>query len=154
MQKNIYTIGYEGAPIEALITRLKSAGVKVLIDVRAVPLSRKPGFSKNKLAAALETEDISYIGLKGLGTPAEGREAARKGNISKMRTIFETHLQTEAAIRDMGEAIKISQLQPCCLLCFEHHPQDCHRLCVAECITAQTKQKIEHLNPMADFLSI
>jgi len=153
MQKTIYTIGYEGAPIEALIARLKAAGIKVLIDVRAVPLSRKPGFSKNKLAAALAIEDIAYLALKGLGTPSEGREAARKGNIAKMRTIFDKHMQTEWAIRDLAEAIKMAGIQPCCLLCFEHHPQDCHRLCVAEQMAAQTGQKIEHLNPIVDLLT-
>lgn len=153
MQDTIYTIGYEGAPLEAFLTRLKAAGIKVLIDVRAVPLSRKPGFSKNKLAGALATEDIAYIGLKGLGTPAEGREAARKGNIAKMRALFEQHLQTEEAVRDMAEAVKIAALRPCCLLCFEHRPEDCHRLCVAEHIAAQTGQAVEHLNPIADLLA-
>ena len=72
----IFTIGYEGATQAEAIARLQKARVKRVIDVRAVPLSRRPGFSKNVLKAGLAEAGIDYVNLKGLGTPAEGREAA------------------------------------------------------------------------------
>ncbi|HEY0011664.1 MAG TPA: DUF488 domain-containing protein, partial [Allosphingosinicella sp.] len=75
----IFTIGYEGSTQPELIAALTGAGVERLIDVRAVPLSRKPGFSKNILAAGLREAGIDYVHLKALGTPPAGREAARKG---------------------------------------------------------------------------
>ena len=68
-------IGYEGATQPEIITALKAAGVALLADVRAVPLSRRPGFSKNILANGLREAGIDYLGLKALGTPPEGREA-------------------------------------------------------------------------------
>jgi uncharacterized protein (DUF488 family) len=78
----IFTIGYEGATQAEVVAALVAAGVKRLVDVRAVPLSRRPGFSKNILAAGLREAGIDYVGLKALGTPAQGREAARKATIS------------------------------------------------------------------------
>jgi uncharacterized protein (DUF488 family) len=49
----IFTIGYEGVTQAELLDALKAAKVKRVIDVRAVPNSRRPGFSKNLLRNAL-----------------------------------------------------------------------------------------------------
>lgn len=147
-KKRIYTIGYEGVTVEGLVRKLSDAGVEVLIDVRAVPLSRKPGFSKNRLAERLAVSGIEYVGLKGLGTPAEGRAAARKGRTGEMRQIFGAHLETPAAEEDMRRAIDIAKKRPACLLCFEHLPQTCHRLMVAEIMAAQSGFDIQNLDPV------
>ncbi len=148
MKKPIYTIGYQDSTVDALIKMLRSSGIRTLLDVRAVPLSRKPGFSKNKLASFLAEQNINYIGLKGLGTPAEGRLAARKGQKTELERIFGQHLKTEEAQRDLAEANRVAQEVPACLLCFEHSPDCCHRLLVAEAMAKTTKQKIIHLNPL------
>ncbi len=144
----IYTVGYEGITAETLVTHLKKSGVEVLIDVRAVPLSRKPGLSKNRLAAHLAAAGIEYIGLKGLGTPPEGRAAARKGRTEEMRRIFAEHLKTDHAIADMADAIDIASGRRSCLLCFEHRPGTCHRAIVADIMAQKTGMAIEHLDPV------
>jgi uncharacterized protein (DUF488 family) len=77
--KKLFTIGYEQTPASAVLDELEQAGVKLLVDVRAVAASRRPGFSKNQLAAGLQERGISYLHLRGLGTPKEGRDAARGG---------------------------------------------------------------------------
>lgn len=148
-QKTLYTIGYEDATVDALVNRLESAGVAVLIDVRAVPLSRKPGFSKNRLAERLAASGIDYVGLKGLGTPAAGRDAARRGRINEMRAIFRRHLETPEAQADMRRGIDIVQKSASCLLCFEHAPGVCHRMIVADVMADETGMKITHLDPCA-----
>lgn len=94
----IFTIGYEGTTQAELIARLKEAGVTLLADVRAVPLSRRPGFSKNILAAGLREAGIDYAGLKALGTPPEGREAARKHDLDKLRRIYMGQLELPEAM--------------------------------------------------------
>ena len=71
----LYTIGYQGASIDGLIAALKTAGVETLIDVRAVPASRRPEFSKRNLTASLEAAGLTYVHLVGLGNPKEGRDA-------------------------------------------------------------------------------
>ena len=52
----VFTIGYEGATVSEFLEALADAGVKRVIDVRAVPNSRRPGFSKTPLRNSL-TED-------------------------------------------------------------------------------------------------
>jgi uncharacterized protein (DUF488 family) len=149
MKPAIYTIGYEGVTAEAFIAALKEAGVEALLDIRAVPLSRKPGFSKNKLAERAGAAGIRYVPMKGLGTPTEGRAAARKGNAGELRRIYEEHLLTQEAVDDMNRALELVQNTKCCLLCFEHAPGCCHRLIVAERLAEATGQLVEHLDPVA-----
>lgn len=147
-KNTIYTIGYEGVTVDALMRRLVSAGVRTLIDVRAVPLSRKPGFSKNRLAAHLAEHGIAYAGLKGLGTPAAGREAARKGRTAEMRRIFARHMDTELAQTDLTKALQIAGDAPACLLCFEHNATSCHRLMVAEIMIEKSGMDLRNLDPI------
>ena len=47
----LFTIGYEGATVPALLETLREARVELLVDIRAVANSRRPGFAKTALAA-------------------------------------------------------------------------------------------------------
>lgn len=123
----IFTIGYEGATQAELIAALQGAGVERVIDVRAVPLSRKPGFSKNVLAAGLKEAGIDYVHLKALGTPPAGREAARKGRMEEMHRIFAAQLETPEAGMQAAQMIALAEEKPSALLCFERDPAGCHR---------------------------
>src|SRR5690606_36086422 len=73
----LFTIGYELARPAAVFKELKDARVDILVDTRAVAASRRPRFSKKQFAAGLDEQGIAYIHLQKLGTPAEGRHAAR-----------------------------------------------------------------------------
>jgi uncharacterized protein (DUF488 family) len=123
----IFTIGYEGATQAELVAALQAAGVARVIDVRAVPNSRKPGFSKNILAAGLAEAGIDYVHLKALGTPADGRAAARAGRIDEMNRIYAAQLETPEAGADAARMIALAQEKPSALLCFERDPAGCHR---------------------------
>src|SRR3546814_12565827 len=101
----IFTIGYEGATQDEVIAALRAAGVTMLADVRAVPLSRRPGFSKNILAAGLREAGIGYVGLKALGTPAAGREAARKGPHQRLAEIYAGPLALPAAMVQAAQLV-------------------------------------------------
>ena len=125
--RRIFTIGYEGATQDELIAALRKAGVGRVIDVRAVPLSRKPGFSKNVLAAGLKEAGIDYVHLKALGTPAEGREAARKGRFEEMERIYAAQLETPEAAAEGARMVALADEKPSALLCFERDPAHCHR---------------------------
>ena len=81
------TIGYQEATPDAVLGTLTAGGVNLLVDVRAVAASRRPGFSKRQLAAGAEAVGIGYLHLRGLGTPAEGRLAARTGRFDDLRRI-------------------------------------------------------------------
>src|ERR1700678_301016 len=113
------TIGYEAATQAAVIAALRGAGVAVLIDVRAVPSSRRAGFSKRILAASLAEAGIAYVHLQALGTPKAGRQAVRAGHPEEMRTIYEAHLAEPAAQLQLIEALEIARERPAALLCYE-----------------------------------
>lgn len=132
----IFTIGYEGATQSELVAVLRAAGVGRVIDVRAVPLSRKPGFSKNILAAGLKEAGIDYVHLKALGTPPAGREAARKGQWDVMERIYAAQFETPEAGMEAARMIALAREQPSALLCFERDPAQCHRTPLREAAMA------------------
>ena len=134
--RRIFTIGYEGATQAELIAALQAAGVRRVIDVRAVPLSRKPGFSKNVLAAGLRDAGIDYVHLKALGTPPAGREAARQGRMAEMERIYAGQLETPEAGVDAARMIALAEEAPSALLCFERDPARCHRTPLRESVMA------------------
>lgn len=143
--KAICTIGYEGGTVAGFIRALKDAGVEQVLDIRAAPVSRKKGFSKNQLAAHLSEAGISYRHLRGLGTPKRGREAARSGDVERFERIFLEHMEEPEALVDLGEAIALAKAQPVCLLCLERDPEHCHRMIVGSRMVAKTGQKLRHL---------
>ncbi|WP_022681712.1 DUF488 family protein [Sphingobium bisphenolivorans] len=130
----IFTIGYEGATQADVIAALQAAGITLLADVRAVPLSRRPGFSKNILAAGLKEAGIDYVGLKALGTPPAGRDAARKGDHAKLAEIYESQLELPEAMLQAAQLIDMAAERPTALLCFEREAAGCHRSLLVEAI--------------------
>jgi len=130
----IFTIGYEGTTQEAFIAALREAGVTLIADVRAVPLSRRPGFSKNVLAAGLREAGIDYVGLKALGTPPAGRDAARKRDRDRLAAVYEGQLREPEAIVQAEQLIERAREQPTALLCFERDPACCHRTLLIEAV--------------------
>ncbi len=144
----LFTIGYEQTPSKAVLDELESAGVKLLVDVRAVTSSRRPGFSKNQLAAGLDERGIAYVHLKGLGTPKEGRLAARSGHYDELERIFARHLKTPQAKEEMDElSALVRKAGPVCLLCYERDHEHCHRRFIAEIIEERDGVKVENLKP-------
>ena len=130
----VLTIGYERATPSTLLAALRGAGVQTLVDVRAIANSRKPGFSKGALSAALEEGGIGYLHLRALGTPAAGREAARSGKPEVMRRIFAAHLEGTEAQAALANLKDLARRQRVCLLGLEDDPRHCHRTLVAEAI--------------------
>jgi uncharacterized protein (DUF488 family) len=129
---SIATIGYEGATIATFQEALREARIDVLVDVRALASSRRPGFAKTRLAANAKEAGAEYLHLRRLGTPSDGRAAARAGRHEEMKRIFRTQLATpEAQAELMMVADLVRQGRRVCLLCFEANPEHCHRSLVA-----------------------
>src|SRR3954453_22181917 len=144
----LFTIGYEKSKPDALMAELKRAKVKLLVDTRAVAASRKPGFSKRQLAATLDENGIAYLHLQKLGTPDDGRQAARAGKLESLWKIYARHLTTPDAIEAMDELITIVKSgQTVCLLCFERDQACCHRSRIAEIVNERTDAEVVGLVP-------
>jgi uncharacterized protein (DUF488 family) len=145
MPGELATIGYEHATQAEVIGKLKDAGVEVVIDVRAVPSSRRAGFSKNILAGGLHEAGIDYVHLKALGTPKPGRDAAHKGDIATMHRIYHEHLTDPQAQFQLAEATDIARERKAALLCYEADAAGCHRRIVADLIHDKTGLKVVDL---------
>lgn len=131
----LFTIGYEQVPAKSVLDELEAAGVKLLVDVRAVAASRRPGFAKSQLRAGLDARGIGYVHLRGLGTPKEGRVAARAGDIPTLERVYDAHLKTPQAREEMDElAALVAKAGPVCILCYERDHTHCHRRWIAEII--------------------
>ena len=135
----IFTIGYEAVTQTEFIAALTAAGVQQVIDVRAVPLSRRPGFSKNVLAAGLREAGIDYVHLKALGTPPEGREAARKGKHDVMARVYAAQLETPEAGMQAAQLVGLAAEKPSALLCFERDAGQCHRSLLREAVLPEAE---------------
>jgi uncharacterized protein (DUF488 family) len=135
----IFTIGYEGTTVGEFIAALHKAGVRRLIDVRALPLSRRPGFSKTALRGALEEAGIEYVHLKALGTPADGRAAARAGRHADLERIYAGQLELPEAIAQSAQMLALANEMPSALLCMEREPAHCHRTLLLDAVAPEAE---------------
>jgi uncharacterized protein (DUF488 family) len=141
----IFTIGYEATTMAEFLSALQQAGIERVIDVRAVPNSRRPGFSKNPLKNALAEVGIDYVHLKALGTPADGRAAARAGRHADLERIYAGQLDLPEAIVQSEQMRKLADDKPSALLCFERDPAACHRTLLLDAVAGDAK--VTHLFP-------
>jgi uncharacterized protein (DUF488 family) len=139
------TIGYEATTFDLVRDTLVAAGVRLLVDVRALAASRKAGFSKRLLAAGLAEAGIGYVHLQPLGTPKPGRDAVRRGDVATMQRLFLDHMTGDRPQFALAEAVTLARTTPTCLLCFERDHRTCHRALVAEMVAGETGQAIVHL---------
>lgn len=143
----LFTVGYEHTTPGAFQDTLDRAGVDLLVDVRAVAASRRPGFSKTALAAGIADKSIAYVHLRALGTPKEGRLAARSGDHAALMRIYEAHLDTPAARDALEELAQLATGRRLCLMCYERHVEGCHRLRLARFLCERTGLSVDHLVP-------
>ncbi|GAA6761743.1 MULTISPECIES: DUF488 domain-containing protein [Thermus] len=131
----VYTIGYEGLKLPEFISFLRGKGIVVVADVRELPLSRKPGFSKVSLRAALEDAGIYYRHIRELGAPKPLRDyLKRTGDWPTYRQNYLQLLQQRPGV--LEELGMLACEYPTALLCFEADPATCHRSIIAEALLA------------------
>ena len=146
--QTLYTIGYEQSLPAAVLGELKRARIDLLIDTRAVAASRRPGFSKRQLAAFLDEAGNGYLHLQKLGTPAQGRQAARSGDLDTLWRIYDQHIKTPEAQDALGELIAlIKSGKRVALLCYCRDPKACHRSRSAANVKKRLRVKVDDLIP-------
>jgi uncharacterized protein (DUF488 family) len=143
--RTLYTIGYEKVLLKDVVATLAAAGVATLLDVRDRPISRRPGFSKQQLAAEIEEAGMRYFHLQAIGTPPEGRAANRRREWDRFWAIVEEKLARPEAELALQRAAEIAQAAPSCLLCYEADWRICHRRRVGEILAERHGFKVCHL---------
>lgn len=130
----IWTIGYEQASMPAFLAALQGAGVELVADVRAIAASRRPGFAKSALAANLAEAGIAYRHFRALGTPADGRAAARALDLPRLKRIYAGQLELPEAIAAGAELAALAHQRRTALLCYERDPACCHRTLLRQAV--------------------
>lgn len=127
----LVSIGYEGKTVDDLVARLLAQAVCVLVDVRLTPLSRKPGLSKTKLAAALHAAGIQYVHHRALGNPKDNRAGLRAGEQESL-VRYRKVLDTAEASNALNHVCELLDGGVVALLCFEEDHAECHRKVVID----------------------
>lgn len=138
-RSTVMTIGYQGRTLDQLVADLVSAGVRQVVDVRALPLSRRKGFSKTPLRTALEAQGIGYVHLRSAGNPFRAQDASAADILAQYREHLEGAPDIVAEVADAAMAM------PSALLCMERHAHECHRSVIAQQLANTKRVAVKHL---------
>lgn len=135
----ILTVGHSTRSIKEFIDLLKSNGVKLLIDIRTIPKSkRNPQFNTDALAKSLDAAKIDYFHLKGLGGLRKPkRDSKNLGWRNESFRGYADYMQTPEFGDALGRAIELAERKPVALMCAEAVPWRCHRSLVADALMAR-----------------
>ena len=131
----LFTIGYGGRTIDQFVDELKANDVDRVIDVRALPLSRRRGFSKTPLRTALAAAGIEYVHLRNAGNPYR-HEDDKIG-------LYQKYLDATPSV--VGEVFDAANGHRAALLCAEREPAECHRSNIASALRRRKRMRVTHL---------
>ena len=119
----------------AFVFLLQESGIKVLVDVRAYPASRRhPQFSRGPLSQTLAEARIAYDWQ---GTALGGM---RKGG-------YAAHMETPLFIDAARALVEPSKTGAICIMCAETDPADCHRSHIADWLVAHGERVVHLIAP-------
>lgn len=148
----VFTIGYEGLNIDAFMSLLTEHGIDTVVDVRELPLSRKPGFSKKALANVLNLSGREYVHMVELGCPKPVRDRYREdGNWKRYTDGFMKYLKTQDDA--IAELSSLTASSNCVLLCYEADYNFCHRSMVANAVKDYCGAYVMHIKVAAKTVS-
>ena len=132
MAGRIYSVGYEGLTVAGLIERLQQSRIEELVDVRASPYSRRPGFSKKRLAESLSAAGIAYRHEPLLGNAFRDVE-----DFAAAMALMRDHLATGEPAEAVDRLVTSADGRRIAVLCLESDQQRCHRQVVLEAALAR-----------------
>lgn len=139
----IGSVGYEHyRSVEDFARLLADSGVERLVDVRELPISRRRGFAKSALAAALAEEAIEYVHLRSMGNPKEFRDLYKSGKVAEGRAGYEQLLAHERT-EELRELAVTIQGKRSALMCVEAEEDVCHRQVIFEALRDQLELDLD-----------
>jgi uncharacterized protein (DUF488 family) len=135
----LFTIGYEGRELAELVAELGAYRIDRVIDVRALPLSRRRGFSKTPLGAALREHAIEYVHLRAAGNPYRHDDLPRDEMLAKYARYLAGMGPAIAEVADAARGRRAA------LLCYERAPSECHRSVLAKRVARRLRATIVDL---------
>ena len=135
----VYTIGHSTRSLEELIESLQAHGIRMLVDIRAFPASRRlPHFNRESLEEALPKAGIEYRWMKELG----GRRKKLHDdspNIALRNDSFRNYadyMLTEAFNNAIEDLVRLAEQQPTAIMCAERVYFRCHRMLISDYLVA------------------
>lgn len=141
VEKQLFTIGYEGVSLEQYINKLIIEDIHVLCDVRKNAYSQKYGFSKSQLEKACNGVGIEYIHVPNLGIASDKRQDLRSQKDYDLlfsdyeRTVLPYQKSSLDYIYNL-----IENKRRVALTCFEKDPKQCHRTRIANALMKYTNR--------------
>lgn len=140
----LFTIGYQERKPKEFLEALRDAGISTVVDLRAVPLSRRVEFRKNALSATMENAGIGYVGFPLLGSPPAMRKRLKDdGDYDRFFSEFRRLMVRKRS--SLQRLIRLVQSEPVALLCYERHHDVCHRSVVASYVKSKLNCDVVHL---------
>lgn len=135
----IYTIGHSTHSLEVFLAMLHSFNIKIVVDIRRFPSSRKfPQFDQENLKLALEKDGIQYLHMIDLG----GRRKANKDskntrwNNESFRG-YADYMETTAFEIAVNKLEEIALKKTTVYMCSEALWWRCHRSMVSDYLKAK-----------------
>jgi uncharacterized protein (DUF488 family) len=135
----VFTVGYEGRSVDDFVSLLRARRIDRVIDVRALPLSRRRGFSKTKLSEALAGAGIEYVHLRIAGNPYRNQRA----NVKQCLALYRGHLERSPEV--IASVLEATHGYRAALLCVERDACNCHRSVLASKLAQQAHVEIADL---------
>lgn len=133
----LFTAGYEGRSVDGFMNQLMHQGIRILIDVRKNPISRKYGFSKRSMIEISNKIGIDYLHLPELGIESEARKGlSTQEDYERLFAQYEEHLPLHQ--KPLEEVLRAyEETGAVLLMCFEKDPGMCHRSRIANYLSAR-----------------
>jgi len=136
----IWTIGHSTRTIDGFISLLKENEIKLLVDVRAFPGSKRyPQFNKDALAESLNANGIRYEHFPELG--GKRKSKADSSNTAWRNTSFRgyaDYMETEQFQKGVERLLDVAaEAGPTAIMCAEAVWWRCHRSLIADYLKAR-----------------
>jgi uncharacterized protein (DUF488 family) len=141
----LYTIGFTKHTAEEFFEKLKSAGVKRVIDIRINKTSQLAAFAKGSDLPYLlnATGGIEYLSHSELAPTKELLKSYRSKAINWEE--FEVQYKKQIEESKVISGLSKSEFDGACLLCSEETAEKCHRRLLAEKLAELWSLQIQHL---------
>lgn len=138
------TIGYERRDIAEFLAILRRSRIKALVDVREIPLSRKPAYRSRALEKTVESAGIRYVSLPKLGAPKAIRDQLQASrDYRSFFSAYRRHLR--GADSSLEQLRLVAEETRTAILCLEQDAERCHRHVVAQKLARRMSASVEHL---------
>jgi uncharacterized protein (DUF488 family) len=133
----IFTVGHSTHPINEFIELLQAHGIKEIVDVRSIPMSRyNPQFNSETLKQSLQQANIKYKLLKKLGGLRHTtKDSINLGWHNASFRGFADYMGNSEFTEGLKILIKIAKIRNTAIMCAEAVPWRCHRSLIADALT-------------------